>query len=709
MPRALILIALAIGLASAACAPTTQETRIRWDQWGVPHIESTSAEGAHYGLGWAMARGRPDQLLKLMGQGRGRGAEYWGEEYFEQDALMWRLGIPQAIDGIHAAQGPDYRSRLDAFVEGVNDWFAAHPESGSEERRRALPITARDVLGHTQRSLNFSFMAGETVGELQAMLAHSDDETAATTEKPENGSNAWAIAPSRSASGNALLFANPHLPWDGFFTWFESHLTAPGLDAYGAGLLGQPFPSIMFNDHLGWTHTVNRHDGADVYAVPMVEGGYRFGDEVRVFEDSEATLRVRGPDGTLDERRVPIRRTVHGPVLGQRGDTAYAVGVAGLADPARALAFAQYDAMARATNRGEWEAALARLQLPMFNAVYADREGEILYVSNGLHPVRARGDAAFWAGVVDGGDPSLLWTEYHPYDRLLRVVDPASGFLQNANETGYTSTIPPALDPADFPADFVPPDMRARPQHSIELLLADRSISLDELIAYAHSTRLAFADNILDELIAAARADARPEAARAMEILTAWDRRTDADSRGAALFALWSFAFFAANEGQVYEQPWSFAAPTRWPDGIANDVAAVEALVAAVERMDAAGVALDLPWGELARVPDGKGGTLPSSLGIGQIGAFRVGFYSPDESGVALDFNGGTSWVAAIEFGEDIRAEAILPYGNFADPPTGVGDQHLLFSRGELRPVAFDETAIAATTIMEETLDPDRQ
>ena len=698
---------------AAPAAESAADATIAWDEWGVAHITARSDAAGSYAFGWAEAEGRPDQLLELLGQGRGRAAEYWGEDYFEGDALMWRMGIPQALDVLYAAQGPEYQARLDAFAAGINAYLAAHPEAGTAERRRALPVTARDVLGHTQRAINLFFMAGNELGQLRdivgaAQQAAGGASAAIKSNEPadepagERGSNGWAIAPSRSESGDAMLLMNPHLPWDGVFTWFEAETTTPGLHSYGVGLLGQPFTSIMFNEHLGWTHTVNEQDAADIYELTLVDGGYSFGGGVRAFEDSSVTLKVRAADGSVAERQLALRRSDHGPVLGQAGGNAWALRVAGLADPEHAQTFAQYDAMARATNRTEWESAFSRLQLPMFNAVFADDSGEILYVSNGLFPVRPRGDAEFWDGAVDGSDPSLLWSEYQPYGRLLRVADPASGFVQNSNETGYTATIPAAVDPADFPADYIAPTMRTRPQHGLEMLLGDASISYDELIAYAHDTRLTMAEDVLDDLIAAARADGRPEAMRAAEVLAAWDRHSNADSRGAGMFTLWASAVGPLESSIRFDRPWRFAAPAEWPHGLADKDAAVEALLATVAKMDAAGVALNAPWGDFARIPDGAGGTLPSSLGIGSVGAFRVGFYTPDESGVGFDFGGGTSWVAAIDFGETPRARAILPYGNFATRPEGVQSQLPLLSRGEFRGVQFGG---AAAPVMRESLD----
>ena len=499
---------------------------------------------------------------------------------------------------------------------------------------------------------------------------------------------------------------NPHLPWDGVFTWFENHVMAEGDNAYGVSLLGQPQATVMFNEHLGWTHTVNRLDNADLYRVALTpDGGYMFDGEERAFEVRPHVLRVAMPDGSLAEQPFPVLRTVHGPVVHRDAAHAYALRLAGMADPSYANTFAQYAQMAEAENREEFEAALSRLQNPMFNTIYADGDGEILFVSNGLHPVRSSGDAAFWDEVIDGSTSATLWTEYHDYADLLRVADPASGFVQNANETGFTATYPVALDPADFPADWIQPDMRTRPQHSIELLLSDTSITFDEFVEYAHSTRLAFAEDTLDNLIAAARADGRPEAVRAADVLANWNRRTDIDSRGAVLFTQWAYAFLASGAFE-FDRRWSFDDPAVFSSGIADEVepAAVETLVQVVGMADASGIPLDLPWGAFARIRDDEGNLLPTSQGPGGLGAFRVADIGPQSIMPGSDVNGGTGWVAAIEFAETPRAKAILPYGNFAERPDGIRSQYNLLSAGELRDVNFTPEAVRSAAVYAEVL-----
>ncbi|MGB3167045.1 MAG: penicillin acylase family protein [Alteraurantiacibacter sp.] len=708
----------AIAFAAAALASTSAlaqdwsqggtagQPAISWDQWGVPHIEAASDEDAAFALGWAQARGRPDQLVELLVQSRGTAASLWGEEYVESDMLIATSGLQSYLPGLMAELEPAERANVEAFAQGINAYFAANPGALSAERARGLPISAEDVIAHAQNGIYLTFVAPRELARAQQLRAAAAESR---EEIGERGPNGWAVGPSRSASGNAMLLMNPHLPWDGVFTWFESHVMAEGDSNYGVSLLGHPQANIMFNEHLGWTHTVNRLDNADMYRVELTPGGgYIFDGAERRFDASQHMLRVAMPDGSVAERPMPILRTVHGPVVARDATHAYALRLAGFGNPDFANTFAQYAAMADAEDREEFEAALARLQNPMFNTIYADGDGEILYVSNGLHPVRSTGDAAFWDEVVDGSTSATLWTDYHEYDSLLRVANPASGFVQNANETGYTATYPIALDPADYPADWIPPDMRTRPQHSIELLTADTSITFEEFIDYSHSTRLVFAENTVDNLVAIARADGREEAVRAAEVLENWNRRTDADSRGAVLFFQWAYAMFNG-PGFEYDREWAFDDPANFSTGIqdALEPAAVETLVQIVRMADERGIPLDLPWGAFARIEDDEGNYLPSSQGPGGLGAFRVGNFSPQTGQHDTSINGATGWVAAIEFDDIPRAKAILPYGNFAQRPDGIESQYPLLSEGRLRDVNFTPEAVRAATVFGEVLERD--
>ena len=178
--------------------------------------------------------------------------------------------------------------------------------------------------------------------------------------------------------------------------------------------------------------------------------------------------------------------------------------------------------------------------MPAFNVFYADRDGHILYLFGGRQPIRGEGSTwEYSQGIQLGNHPINLWTETHAYADLPRLLDPTSGWLQNANDPPWTSTLPTEIDPADFPPYMALRRMSFRVQRSARMLGEDDSISFDEMIEYKHSTRMELADRILDDLIPAARRRGGL-ARRAADVLDSWDREADADSRGAVLFQAWA-------------------------------------------------------------------------------------------------------------------------------------------------------------------------
>lgn len=688
--RRAILVILGGGLAlllgfylpSVSATPT----EILWDTYGIPYIYASNNKQLFYSFGWAQAQSHGNLILRLYGQGRGRAAEYWGEDYLDSDRWVRTMEIPTRAQVWYAAQSPEFRRYLDAFAKGVNAYVQAHPEAIADEVEAVLPINGVDLLAHTQQVLHFSFIVNP-----QQVAAHLGEQPAtAAMSLPARGSNGWAIAPSRSASGHALLLANPHLPWSDRFLWYETHLIAPGMDAYGASLVGIPVLNIAFNDHLGWTHTVNPQDGWDAYELKLAEEGYWFDEQVRAFEVDAQPLKVKQADGTFQQEPFTVRRSVHGPVVADQEDTAIALRVVGLEAPG---ALAQWWAMGRARNFAEFEVALQRLQIPMFTVLYADREGHILHLFNGHVPVRqsktgpegpSPGNFDDWAQVLPGDTSATLWRNIHPYRDLPRVLDPPSGWLQNANDPPWTTTLPLEIDPDDYPTYIAPrPFMDFRAQRSARMLAEDQQISFEEMVKYKHSTRMELADRLLDDLIPAARQRGNALARRAAEVLAAWDRQANADSRGAVLFAFWAEAM---DSDRLFAIPWSEQSPLTTPDGLADPASAVSVLEAAAAKVESAYGALDVPWGAVFRLHYANM-DLPANGADGSLGVFRVLDFAPSKDG-RFQAVQGDSYVAAIEFSDPVRARVLTSYGNASQPGSpNVGDQLALFAQKMLRPV----------------------
>lgn len=712
--RTLGVLAFSALLLLGGCEPEPA-TEILWDSYGVPHVFSDDRVELFEAQGWAQMEAHGDLILRLYGQARGRAAEYWGPEYLESDVWTRIQGIPERGQAWYLTQDAEMYDYLQAFVEGMNAYARAHPEALAEEVRVVLPVEPGDVMAHLLRAIHFTFVSsvrmvpgrlrqnllaealGDPVGDAQEggslsgpSAGDSDVTTALAFPGPRDaglmGSNAWAVGPSRSASGNAMLLINPHLPWNDLFLWHEIHLAGPDFNAYGATLVGMPLVTLGFTDHVAWAHTVNTYDGADLYELTLEGDGYLFDGEVRPFDVRLDTLRVSREDGTLEERILTIRRSVHGPVLGQEEGKAYAMRVAGLE---QTLLFRQYYEMLRAENLEDFEAAMSMMQMPMFTTMYADAEGHIMHLFNGLVPERDQGDTGYWARVIPGTTSATLWTEYHSFSDLPRVVDPGSGWLQNANDPPWTTTFPrpDAMDPDEYPAYMAPRSMHPRAQRSAKMLMEDNSLTFDELVAYKHSTRVELADRLLDDLLPLAREQGSENVREAAEVLEAWDRTTDADSRGAVLFLEWSMNLYNRARGNPWATAWDPARPMDTPDGLADPGPALDALDAAVDSVMARHGDLSVPFGEVNRVQR-DGVDLPGNGGRDPAGIFRAAWYEPTGEGVTRAIVGGDSFVLALEFADPIRARAVLGYGNSSQPDSPHRtDQLELFSRKETRPV----------------------
>jgi acyl-homoserine-lactone acylase len=670
-----ILFAFIIGCQSLGSPP--RNTEILWDTYGIPHIYGKDTQSAFEAFGWAQMQSHGNLLLRLYGQARGRAAEYWGEEYLESDRWVLTMGVPNRARSWYEQQSPTFRGYLNAFAKGINKYAKEHPDLIDDSVEVLLPVKGEDVLAHLQRVLNFTFIV-------------SPEQIAGVRQQESKaGSNGWAIAPKRSASGKAMLLANPHLPWSDLFLWYEAQITAPGIDAYGATLVGIPVLTIAFNDNLGWTHTVNTHDGWDAYELKLLDKGYRFDNKVRSFETTTLSMKVKQKDGKLLDRPIVVKQSIHGPVVSEKDGKAVALRVVGLDRPG---VLEQWWDMARSQNLKQFETALQRLQLPMFTVMYADKDGHIMHLFNGQVPIRQKGDFEYWQGTIPGDTSKTLWTKVHPYKDLPRIVDPKSGWLQNANDPPWTTTFPTAIKADTYPSYMAPRSMDFRAQRSARMLFEDDKITLDEMVKYKHSTRMELADRILDDLIPAAQKQGGELALRAANVLKAWDRQANADSKGAVLFAAWAEQI---DWNKTFSKPWNENSPLTTPDGLADAKSAVATLEAAAAKVEKTYGSLDVAWGDVFRlVVSNK--NLPANGGLGELGIFRVLGFAP-ASEDRFQAVAGDSFVAAIEFSQPVRAMALTSYGNATQPGSPhVGDQLSIFVNKQLRPVWRERQEILA-------------
>lgn len=682
-------------------------TEILWDTWGVPHIYAKSVEDMFYAYGWAQTAAHGNLLLTVYGNARGKAAEYWGPKgnpispaanNLNNDTWVWTNGIPQRGEEWLAAQRPEFRKYLDAFAAGINAYAGAHGDTLSVEAKRVLPVTTLDIITHEEKFVNFTFVAGQRLmfptrngGTSEAaldprMAPFADDDPAAPNMDMEDGSNGWAIGPSHSGSGKAMLLMNPHLAWAGEQSYFQVQLTAPGIDLSGATQIGLPVLRFSFSPYNAITNTVNTNDGADLYKIVLKDDGYLFDDKVLPFKVETHTLKVLQPDGTTKEQPITIRSTVHGPIVRTDNGSPIALRVAGLDKP---LMLDQYWHMDIAHTFAEYEAQLKRLQLPMYNVMYADRDGHIMYFFASTLPKRSEGDYAFWGGVVPGDQSKYLWTEYLPYEKLPKLIDPPSGYVQNSNQPPWDAGWPTMIDPAEYPAFVAPKFPHFRSDRGLRMLSEDKKIDFEMLTAKKLSTHMELADRMLPELLEAVNQYGGDSTKKAADLLKSWDHNAEANSRGALLFYVWAQKFTnaqltisTASGSRNFAVPYKVEEPLTTPRGLKDPKNAVQLLDEAIDETIKTYGAIDRPWGEVMRFQingqsDGNtaaergapidGIDLPGNGGYGNLGIFRVITFGPIANGIKTPVHGDTITMA-VEFTKVPHAKVLVSYGNCSQP-----------------------------------------
>ncbi len=541
---------------------------------------------------------------------------------------------------------------MDAFAAGINEYAAKHPEAIDPAVKVVLPITGVDVIAHAERLTNYSYVASQArvtgVGGISG------------------GSNAWAIAPSKSASGHTLLLANPHLPWaPSSLTYYEAQLEGPDIHMYGATQVGLPVLRFCFNDNIGFTNTVNQVIGDTSYKLTLAEGGYLYDGKVLPFKTEQRTVHVKdAPDES-----VTIRTTIQGPVFVKPNGDTIALKVAGLDRPGM---LQEYWDMGKAHNFAEFQSALKRVQVPTFNIIYGDRAGHILYIYNGMVPEHASGDFKFWRSDVPGDISTYTWSKIHPYEDLPKVIDPTAGFVQNTNDPPWIASGAATLDPKSFPPYMAPlTGVTLRSEQSVDFLTSKPKLAYDDFVALKYSNHSLLADRILPELLSAAASSSDSNVQEASTVLKAWDHVFNPESKGALLFEAWCTKFLGPNfmSEANYARPFTLADPLNTPSGLKDPSAAVAMLSAAAVDTKKMFGSLERPYGDVTKYRAGDV-SVPAGSGSGSIGIFPSMVFGKFGKDGVRDAVSGETWISIVEFTTPLKAEGLMAYGNSTQPGT---------------------------------------
>jgi acyl-homoserine-lactone acylase len=524
------------------------------------------------------------------------------------------------------------------------------------------------------------------------------------------------------------LLGNPHYPWTSTDRFWQAHLTVPGrYDAMGVILGGIPVVVIGFNKDVAWTHTVTSAVHFTTFRLALdpgdASGTTYMHDGARVkMTGKTVTVESLQPDGSLRKRSKTFYFSQHGAVmvkpeagLAWSADTVYV-----LADPNRnnTRLIDQWLGIGRAGSVAELKASLDKIVgLPWINTVAADRKGEVLYADASVVPHATPSKFASDCLVIpqlltfDGTRAKCGWGA--DPDVPDGILAPNKGpwmvrtdYVGNSNDS-YWLTNPRALLNGPAPAGFSPLYGRTGVEQMLrtrigfrqleDLLLQKRQLELADLQQLAFANRVYAAELVLPEFLAYCAASNDRVAAPACNVLAAWDKRANIDSRGALLFReFWNAASALPNKWALPLDP---ADPVNTPRGL-NPAAAPQmlaALKAALQKLQGLGIPLDARLGDYQT--ETRAGTIFALHGaIGDIdGSYNsIHMATPLRADGYRNVEWGTSYIQAVGFdATGPVAHALLLYGQSVDPKSPhYADQLQHYSQKAWVQLPFTESRI---------------
>lgn len=682
------------------------------DEWGVPHIHARTDPEVAFGIAYAHAEDDFSTLQDVFAMARGRYGAIAGEDGAKVDFIYHLLNVRGTVDGEYAKLPADVHALLDGYAAGLNRFAATHP--GEIKLANLFPVTGEDIAAGFALRQPFFYGLGSQIGPLAEGKLPRRDHGPPTDGKPAPayaqgggdqidlaanntrpgplpvgedadlaGSNAFAIAPKRSGDGVTRLVSNAHQPWRGGTAWYELVVESDeGWHMAGATFPGMPLVALGHNDTLGWTNTVNRPDLVDVYRLVLNADGtqYRLDGQWKPLEKRTVWLPVRFGPLTLPIPRT-VWRSAHGPVI-VSDQGAFAVRYAGIGSLGN---LTEYYRLNRARDMTEWMAALKLMAIPSTNFLYADTAGNIAYVYNAMIPQRVPGQD--WRGILPGDRSDLIWRKTVPFEAVPQILNPASGFLYNANNTPFLAAGKGSeLDPAKFAPEMgVELDVTNRTRRAALLLDATNPIGRTELERIKYDTGYERTGYVAWMLDAIARLDLRgePKLVEAQKLLATWDLQADGKGRADAL------AVMVLKEAMASSYNLKPAPDPK------------EELRKATEHLETYWGRIDPPLGEVIRVRQGTT-DLPMDGGGDTLRAATSWNVDPDDGRLLIKH--GDSFVMFIEWpagGGAVRSESIQPFGAATTRPKSrhYADQAPLFVAHRLKPVHFERADIAAHAV----------
>ncbi|MDB4059307.1 penicillin acylase family protein [Gammaproteobacteria bacterium] len=510
------------------------------DIFGVPHVHGATDADAAFGLAYAQADDDIKNILSTLDLASANAGLKSGRDGAITDYLIKALGIRELVEARYEEDlSSEVQAVLDGFVAGLNYWLSLNLNN---ETKDYYPVNKVDLVASF--SIQNIFFAGidNAIKELMRM---PKEVSAAELDKGGEslkvaslvaGSNAFALNSNKTTDGKTRLIINSHQPLDGPVAWYEAHISSDeGWNMMGGLFPGAPFVFVGFNENLGWGMTVNKPDLTDAFKLqinPDNNNQYLLDGVWEDFETKNIKLPTKlfGPITWTFNREA--KYTKHGLVL-ETESGSYALKFAGMKEIRQAD---QWFRMNKAQNKEEWLDAMKMRAIISFNAVYADKEDNIMLLHNTAGPIR--NEAYDWELPVDGTKSELIWDQVTPFDEIPLLVNPNSGWVVSANQDPFrASAIADNLKRSDYSKTLgIETKMTNRAYRVIEIFDNNKKFNEQDLLdakfdnQYSTESRsVKYLKNILETEYE------DEELKDAQKILSAWDLKTDYDNRSAAL------------------------------------------------------------------------------------------------------------------------------------------------------------------------------
>ncbi len=713
-------VALLLALITWSCAPQTptvpaEDPKVSaWrtraegitivrDDWGVPHIYGKTDADVVFGLMYAQAEDDFTRVETNFINSQGRLAEAEGEAEIWRDLRMKMFIDPEDMKAKYQSS-PDWLKRLmDAWADGLNFYLATHPDVKPRvittfEPWMALTFSEGSIGGdiETVSLSQLEAFYGDADGARKVAALRPGESALEYPEEP-TGSNGFAIAPANSASGKALLWINPHTSF--YFREEAQMVSEEGLNAYGALTWGQFFVYQGFNERAGWMHTSSGADNIDEYFETIVrkDGGvfYKHGADERAMTTRKVVVPYRTATG-MAQREFTVYRTHRGPIVRQADGKWVSVRL--MEEPVKALQ--QSYGRTKAKSLAEYRKVMDLHTNSSNNTLYADADGNIAYFHSNFVP--KRDPSLDWSRPQDGSNPATDWQGIHTFDESPNVVNPKGGWVQNTNNWPYSAAGPESPKERDYAKYFDRSGENPRGVHAVAVLQGKTGFTLTTLRDAAfdsHQPELAALVPTLvsawDQLPASNPMKAKLKAP--IDLLRTWDYRWGVDSVANSVGIFWG------------EELWRQSARDAQRAGVsvyqflrtkATAQMKLEALAASVDQLAADFGKWDTPWGEINRFQrltgdivqpfDDSQPSTPVGFTSARWGSLASYGARPGRNTKRWYGTSGNSFVAAVEFGDRVKAQAVTAGGlNSVPSNKHFRDQAERYATGNLRDVYF--------------------